>query len=233
MKILGQPESYSDILQRVFYTTFFSGLICTVILAQASPAVKAFLDSVSTEAKLNFLISVNGLKILYAFIPLLIGLILLMLRIHDKISDILRIRYLFDTRYILFPLAQLSGHNLTKELSKSIRKNRVMDMDAVFYPYASFINPKIETQLVRTAADNWGWFWVTLESSFVFSVTTILLKIWFKSTYVQLFLIVILVQMCFLLYQFFECRKSAKRQVNAILSDKSRRTDIHVYFMGK
>ena len=229
MKIFGQPESYSDMLQRIFYTSVASGLICTVILSHASPSVKAFLDSVSTEAKIGPL---KGLKALYVLIPLAIVLISRMLRLHDKISDLLRIRFLFDTRHLLFPLAKLSGHNLTKKLRKAISKNRVDAMYATFYIYAGFQNPVIDTQLVRTAADNWGWFWVLLESSFMFSVTGVILLVLYKSAYVQICLAVILVQMCLLLFEWYACRGSAKRQVDAILADASRRTDIHTYFLG-
>jgi hypothetical protein len=155
MKIFGQPESYSDMLQRIFYTSVASGLICTVILSHASPAVKVFLDTVPTVANIGPL---KGLKALYVLIPLAIGLISRIVRLHDKISVILRIRFLFDTRYLLFPLAELSGHNLTKNFKKAISKNRVDAMNSVFNIYAGFIDPVIDTQLVRTAADNWGWF---------------------------------------------------------------------------
>jgi hypothetical protein len=198
-----------------------------MILAYASPAVKAFLDSVSDEAAIGPL---KGLKALYVLIPLIIGLVSRILRLHDKISDILRIRFLFDTGYILFPLAKLSGHTLTKELRKEISRNRNDGMYAVFYPYAGFKDPIIGTQLVQTAADNWGWFWVLLESFFMFAITAIILLVSNKTTYAQTCLAVLAVQMCLLIVEWFACRRSAKRQIDAILADNSRRISIHTYF---
>ena len=103
-------------------------------------------------------------------------------------------------------------------------------MSNVFYKYASFINPIIDTQLVRTAADNWGWFWSLLESLFLFGLTAFILWLLDNNTYLQVCLIILLIEFCLLLVQWFECRKSAERQVEAITSDNDRRTDISSYF---
>ena len=227
MKIFGQPESYSDMLQRIFYTTVASGVVCTVLLAKTSPTMKAIIDSVSTEADIG---PVKGLKVLYVLLPLVVALTARMLRLHDKISDVLRIRFLFDTRYVLFPLAQLTGHTLTKTLKRSIGSKRVDAMYAVFYPYAGFNHPTIDKQLVRTAADNWCWFWVIVESAFIFGVTAIILQVLHKPSYVYMCVVIIFVQMCLLMVEWFACRRSAKRQVHAILADNSRRSDISAYF---
>ncbi len=227
MKIIGQPENYSEMLQRIFYSSFASGIICTIFLAQASPTVSSFIDSISTKADFGFIKNLNALLVI---IPLVIGLISRMLRLHDKLSYLLRIRFLFDTRYILYPLANLTGVTLTKKRKKILDRNRVNAMSNVFYKYASFINPIIDTQLVRTAADNWGWFWSLLESFFLFGLTAFILWLLDNNSYVQVCLIILLIEFCLLLVQWFECRKSAKRQVEAITSDNDRRTDISAYF---
>lgn len=227
MKIFGQPESYSDILERVFYTSVAAGVVCTVILAQASPAVADILESVSTNAEIG---PIKGVKALYVLIPLAVGLISRMLRLHDRISDVLRIRHRFDTRCILFPLAEQAGHELTAKLRRAISRNRVDAMYAVFYPYAGFKDPAIDTQLVRTAADNWGWFWVLTESSFLFGTTAVILSILGKITHLKICLGILLVQMCLLLVEWLACRRSARRQVAAIVADSSRRADIRAYF---
>lgn len=227
MKIFGQPESYSDILQRIFYTSVGSGIICTFILAKASPNVQAIIDSVSTQVDIG---PIKGLKALYVVFPIGVSLISRMLRLHDKISDVLRIRLLFDTRYILFPLAELSGHDLTKELKEKIRSNRNAAMHVVFYPYAGFMDPAIDKQLVRSAADNWGWFWVLIESAFIFGLTAVTLWILQKNTYLQVCLWVLFLHMCLLLVEWVACRQAASRQVKAVLADSSRRSDVWAYF---
>jgi len=227
MKIVGQPESYSDMLQRIFYSSVASGFICTIILTQVFPSFKSLIDLVSIRADFGF---IKDLKALLVIIPLGIGLISRMLRLHDKISDLLRIRFFFDTRYILYPLAHLTGTNLTKDRKKVIGENRVNAMRKVFYKYASFINPKIDTQLVRTAADNWGWFWSLLESFFIFSITAIILYKLDSKICFLLCLIILLIEFCFRLLEWSECKKSARRQLEAIVENTDWRIEINSYF---
>jgi hypothetical protein len=226
MTIVGQPESYSEMLKRIFYLSIASGFVCTIILAKAYPVFGSLIDSVSTKADFGFIKNLNALLVI---IPLVVGFLSRMLRLHDKLSYLLRIRFIFDTRYILYPLANLTGVTLTKDLKKIIGRNRDNAMRVVFYKYASFIDPIIDTQLVRTAADNWGWFWSLLESFFLFSLTTIILWMLDSIFYVKICLVILLIEFCLLLLEWFECKRSAKRQVEAIAEDTDRSTDISTY----
>jgi hypothetical protein len=227
MKIIAQPENYSDMLERVFATTVVTGIVCTLIVASASPDAKALLDSVKTEAEIG---PVRGLKALYVLVPIAIGVISRIIRLHDKISNLLRIRSRFDTRYILFPIAQLSGHKLDKSMKQRIRSVREAAMYKVFYPYAGFESPKIDKQLVRTALDNWGWFWVSVESGFLFIITAIIVKAMGGNGQFWICLDVSLVIALLLLITWFACRRSADRQVRAIVDDSQRKLDIQTYF---
>ncbi len=227
MKIIAQPESYSDMLERVFATTVVTGIVCTLILASASPVVKSLLGSIQTETEIG---PVKGLKVLYVLPPIALALISRIIRLHDKISDLLRIRFRFDTQYILFPMAQLSGHSLNKNVRQRIRSVRKSAMYKVFYPYAGFESPKIDKQLVRTALDNWGWFWVGIESELLFIVTAIIVKVIGGKGQFWICLNVSLVIALLLLITWFACRRSADRQVRAILDDPQRKAAIHAYF---
>jgi len=229
MKIFGQPTDYSEILQRVFYTSVASGLVCTVLVAKASPAVQNLIDCVSIEADLVFL---KGIKALYVVIPLVIATLSRMLKLHDRISDIFRIRHRFDTRYILFPLAKGAGLKLTKHLQKKIRSNRVNCMYHTFYPYTGFKTPVIDEQLVRTSADNWGWFWVLIESCFLFVLTGGILGYLQRWNFLWICLIVALVEIILMLYMWFACRRGASRQVEAILEDPIRKINISHHFQA-
>ncbi len=227
MKVIAQPESYSDMLERVFHTTFFSGFVCTLILASASPAVKKVLDSIQRETEIG---PIKGLKTLYVLVPIGIALISRIVRLHDKISDVFHIRVRFDTQYILFPMAELSGFELEPAMKRRIHSLRESVMYKVFYPYAGFAAPEIDKQLVRTALDNWGWFWVGVESGLLFAVTAIIVKIVGGPTQFYICLLVLLVIGLLLAIQWHACRRSAKRQVEAIIEDSQRKTDIHAYF---
>ena len=229
MKVIAQPESYSDMLERVFAMTVASGIICTLILASTSPVVKALLDSVQTETQIG---PIKGLKALYVLLPIVIALISRVIRLHDKLSDLLHIRIIFDTRYILFPMARLSGHELDKNMTQRIRSVRESAMYKVFYPYAGFATPTIDRQLVRTALDNWGWFWVGIESGFLFIVTGITVKIIGGDVQFHMCLVALLVIGLLLTIQWFACCRSADRQVRAIVDDAQRRIAIQAYFAG-
>lgn len=227
MNIVGQPEDYSEILQRIFYTSVATGFVCTVLLASASPEVRSLIDSISTEADIG---PIKKVRVLYAVIPLLIGLLSRMLKLHDKISNVFRIRYLFDTHCLLFPLARGAGPTLTKDLRKKIRQDRENSMSTAFYAFAGFKKPIIDEQLVRTAADNWGWFWALIESSFLITVTAVVLTYIQKWDYVFWCLIALLVESVLMLIFCLACQRSGRRQVGAILADASRKKTIAKYF---
>ncbi len=227
MKIIGQPESYSDMLERIFSTTLVSGLLCTVILAQASPAFHALIRSVSTQADIG---PIKNIKAFYILIPLGVAFFTRVILLHDKLSDILRLRHRFDTRYILAPMAGNAGLKLTAKFKKRLEAERHPAMYAVFYKYAGFKNPAIDAQLVRTALDSWGWFWAALEAAFLLFVTLLVLALirqWYPLLLVS---VGILLLVFFMRYQWSVCRDGARQQVNAILQDPARTDEVRTYF---
>lgn len=227
MKIIAQPESYSDMLERVFATTVASGLVCTAILANASPSVKALLDSIKTEAGIG---PIKAVRALYVLLPILIAMISRIIRLHDKISDVLHIRMMFDTRYILLPMARLSGAEVDTHMRQRLLSLREPAMYKVFYPYVSLPTPAIDRQLIRTALDNWGWFWACVESAFLFIITGSIIRIIGRDIEFYLCVIVLLMIGLLLTTQWIACRRSADRQVRAIIDDPQRRTSIQEYF---
>ena len=227
MKLLGQPDSYSDILERVFATTLASGVVCTILLAHASSDFREFLNSMSTTADLG---PIKGIKALYVGIPLAVAVASRAIRLHDRISDILRIRLVFDTRHILFPMAELAGLTVTKSLKERLVAERRPAMYAVFYPYASFANAVIDRQLVRTAADNWGWFWVAIEAMFMGVVTLIILVMLNQWSHVAWVGLTVALLLAFIVFQWSVCRSGAAHQVEAILADPIRKQAIAASF---
>jgi hypothetical protein len=227
MKVIAQPESYSDMLERIFVVTVATGIICTLILASASPSVKALLDSIKTETDVG---PIKDLKALYVLIPIFIAVVSRVVLLHDRLSDLLHIRIIFDTRYVLFPMARLSGHDVDKNMEQRIRSVRESAMYKVFYPYAGFAAPAIDKQLIRTALDNWGWFWSWVESEVLLVVSSIVVKAMGGDAQFWIcldgsFLIALL-----LLTTWFACRRSADRQVRAVVDDPQRKSDIYAYF---
>lgn len=229
MTIMGQPNDYSDMLKRIFWTTFTSGILCAFILAAASPHMHSFLESVRIKADVPF---VKGLKALYVLIPLLIAGVSRAIYLHDKISDVFHIRDRFDTRHILYPLAKATGLPLGKEQKKRICKARRDAMYAVFYPYAGFKNPKIDSQLIRNALDAWGWFWVAVEAVVMFILTLVIVTILRQWLFVSICVAVNLLLFMFLWYQGSICKRNALREVGAIVADATRKQEIQNYFQN-
>jgi hypothetical protein len=227
MKIIGQPDSYSEILERVFVFTLASGFVYTALLAHASPSFRNLLDSISTTADLGPLKGINALSV---FIPLVIAVASRAIRLHDRISDILRLRQRFDTLHILFPMAERAGFTLTETCKEQLTADRKPAMYATFYPFAGFADPVIDRQLVRTAADNWSWFWVAVEAIFLGLVTLGILAFLTRWTHVAWLTVALVVLLGFVLFQWSVCRGGAAHQVQAILDDPDRKQTVRAYF---
>jgi hypothetical protein len=227
MKIIGQPADYSEMLQRVFWFSAMTGIICTFLLAQNSPAIQEFLDSVSTQVDFGPL---KSIKILYILVPAAIALLSRIIKLHDRISNVFRIRFTFDTKFFLFPLCEGANVVLTSDKKRAIKKSREESMYATVYKYAGFKNPVIDCQLVRTAADNWGWFWVFVESSFLVGLTAAFFTFRTQWGYTEGLLWVLLVECVLLWIQWRACIRSARPQVKAILDDQQRFHEIRNYF---
>ena len=229
MKFFGQPADYSEMLQRVFFFSIVTGLICTFLLASASPLIQEIVDSLKTEVDFG---PIKSIKAMYILIPGVIALLSRIIKLHDRISDLLWIRMIFDTKFFLYPLCQRAGVPLTEEIKAKLRKTRDDSMYQTVYKYAGYKKPQIDDQLVRTAADNWGWFWGFVESSFLFIVTTVILAYLHKWDYVIKLLYIILFEIFLMLILSYACIRSARPQVDAILNDTNRKSEIQGYFQS-
>lgn len=232
MKILGQPESYSEILQRVFWTTLATGLICTFVIAESSTAVKDFLSSLNVEIEI---FSMKVPKTLYVLIPLIIAFLLRILKLHNLVSNIFGLRVYFDVHHILTPLATGVKISLGETEMKILKFNRVLLMRNVFYPYAGYDTTSIDTQLVRTALDNWGWLWVLIESSALLIISLLIVFLLFIASQGTLWpgltlLFVFVFEFILILVFWHRCVQSATEEIDAILSKPDCVTTITSHF---
>lgn len=220
MKILGQPDSYSDMLERIFYCTVITSIVCVFVLSQNSPEFKSFLGTLNYDVDVW---GVKGIKALYVLIPLAIALFSRFIKLHDKISDVLLIRNRFDKNHILKPLATKVGYDLPLSLNNKKRNDL---MYKVFYAYAGFNDPAIDAQLVRTALDNWGWFWVTVESNFIILLTATIFAFMGLLMQLWIFPTISLIVLAFSIFTYNACVRTATAEVNAICDDENRRNEI-------
>ncbi|MGQ0554922.1 MAG: hypothetical protein ACT4PN_03125 [Nitrospiraceae bacterium] len=225
--IIGQPENYPDVLRRVFWTTLVIGIGCSIALAGASPELKKFFDQLPYEAELG---SVKGLKLLHVVIPAVVALLSRIVKLHDRVSDVFGLRAFIDSEWILLPLARRSGAVLDDARERTIRIRRKELMYKVFYPYVSLHASAIDKQLVRSALDNYGWFWSVLEALVLVVPTTIALCVMSWSGWSLLALVTSIVLMCLAWMQWGACKCGTAAEVDAILDDASRRSQIATHF---
>ena len=221
MNFLGQPESYSDMLQRIFVATLSVGLLCTFWISSVSPAFKHFLNSWNTETSIGL---IDGLKAWYLLIPLTVALFSRIILLHDKISDLFKIRRRFDINHIIKPIAAQVGFE-EKNIDWYI-ENRDTLMRNIFYKYASFIDPKIDTQLVRTAADRWGWFWCMIEPTTILFLTSIIFLLLQNKGYFFLSLGLMVMMLIFAAATWPLLIKGTRPQLEEILSNPKWKKDI-------
>src|SRR5262249_38114571 len=96
-------------------------------------------------------------------------------------------------------------------------RNRRMLMRRVFYRYVSLPDARIDRQIVRSALDNFGWFWVFVEASFLFLVTAGLAVMTQSPATAREALLSSLVFVLLSVIKWQSCRRTTSEEVKAIL----------------
>jgi hypothetical protein len=154
------------------------------------------------------------------------------IKLHDKVSDLLRIRSEFDTRWILIPMALLSSATLTSAQFEKLRAERGRLMDDVFYAYASGSAKRqmIDDHAITQALTAWSWYWLCVEAIAVVIPTAAILAFSGQSFWVESLLAIVLSLMLMMRVFRADCAKYADSQVRQILNDISRRTAVAATF---
>jgi hypothetical protein len=212
-------------LKRIFVATLSVAVLCTFALAAVSPVVRTIVDSWGPEVSIGIL---DGVKALYVLIPLAVAILARVFFLHDKMSDLFRLRKRFDLENILRPLANGIGFATSGPEWELIEQRRDLAMTRTFYRYASFKDPQIDVQLVRTAADRWAWFWCTVEPLAILLITGVIFAV--LAAWLQLFVLVafiaVLLVTAFLLWP--QLRTGAENQVAEILNNQDWKQEIRV-----
>jgi hypothetical protein len=224
MKLIEQPKSYSDMLTRIFWVTFATGVLCMLGLAEASLDARNFLESWSAEASVGIL---DGIKALYVLIPIVVALLSRVFVLHDKISNCLGIRRRFDNDNILKLLTAGVGIPTSGVPWEQVLDRRDLAMRRTFYRYASFVDPKIDVQLVRTAADRWAWFWCTVEPQIVLAIAAVMFIV--SSAWTQLIIVMVLVTILIMigLVLWPQLKRGAVSRVEEILYNEAWKAEVH------
>lgn len=227
-------DDYKQMLNKLAVLAFVTGCVCMTILRHEVPEI----DMVATKADFDLpanlaeWMGIPPLPLGTVAVGLFAGILSHAFKLHDKLASLLRLRHDFDVRWILLPMAALSGVQITSEKLDKFAPQRHRLMKEVFYRYASssagrqIIDPHIITQ----ALTNWSWYWFCLESFVFLALTASVLMFfcrWQASTWVLLLCLVLVVAMRLLRA---DSSKSAIAQVEEILSDSIRRAEVKATF---
>lgn len=220
MWLFGIPRNYMDMIEKISKCVYTTSLFLLFILSNIDQGFKDFMTKLSMGAKID----VFGIELSMAlfYLPLIASLSEHIFQIHDRLSDLLRIRKAYDKDII--------ARNILEKVDMHDRKMCLDDdetdviMGRVFYKYASSTDPKIDPHIIYLTLNKWCWFWVLLDLTILF----LLIGIAFlcaKWSVLSLFLLEITVifmflLMCVLLKQIILC---TKEEINEIFSDNERK----------
>lgn len=163
--LLYTPRNYGQVLNKLAGFALYQVYLITLLLRNVPQIDDAF-RSVETCGTLGKLLGAvpqsDVLNLFGLMIAILAALLSHASRLHDRISDLLRIRRQFDVNHILLPLAEGVKSKADKE---KVSANRDKLMRAVFYRYASSRDeqPLVDKHDIEHALTAWTSLWTCVE----------------------------------------------------------------------
>ncbi len=124
------PKSYGEMLQKMLRYNFMGTTVMLFVCNQSAPSVNSTFSHIK---ELFPLLNYAFYLVLAAFTAWVVH----MVKLHDRVSDLLSLRKRFDVDEILVPLARSVGLAVTSETRECFHENRENLMYKVFYKYAT------------------------------------------------------------------------------------------------
>lgn len=223
MWIFSSPENYSEMVEKISKCSFVVSLLLLYFLSCANQDFASFLSKISFGIQYEFI----GIQLTFAgvILPLIIGIVEHIFKLHDKISSILKIRKKYDKKVIISSF--LKQLDFEKEISKLNDDNVSKLMSSCFYKYASSTNPVIDKHNILLALNEWCWFWIILDTEVLLLLTGCLFIIcqfsWLNLLYVFLSATFLSVLNCLIIKQ---CTVYTRAEIKDILHSEERKDDI-------
>lgn len=218
-------STYGAMLNKLATANFFVGLVAFYFVTTQSSVLN------DLAARFSLDISISGFKIPVGYLvpPLVVALFFRIIKLHDRISDLFRIRAYYDWEYVLKPLKNAVGSDLDK---KSVLSNRGRLMSKAFYKYTSSRSddPVVDRHLIEMVLDQLTWYWMIIESSFIaFCIFVVLVcSEAFEHALVVFYLGLGLIVFSKILQ--IKCSEYTKREVEMILDSAPRKREIKEQF---
>lgn len=223
-------SNYRETLRKLSTSAFFVTAACVWLLRSQISAVDEFLRPLDVTTAIRVFDSVSVPFGTFA-VAAVVAIVSESTKLHDKISDALRIRAVFDVHWILIPMALLVGAQIQRARAERITVDRSRLMGEVFYRYASSAKEgEIDAHLIIQALTAWSWYWLCVETIAILLPTAALL-VWFGQ-WKPAAIVMALVLVLQLLMRVFraDANKYADVEVNEILQDEGRRQVVRAAF---
>lgn len=143
------------------------------------------------------------------------------LKVHDRLSNLFKIRHRFDYNHVLLKFVEKLNIPLNDVKKSNLSKNRKDLMYKIFYKYADSSKPEsddnISPHLIHKALNNWTYFWVLLEGQ-IFIIATIIVFTFEKNlanVIITFIILIVTIIIQFLIYK--EAKQIANQEINEIL----------------
>jgi len=223
-----RTSNYSQMLNRITVFNFIISVVTIRVTRAGIPHLDALLSQLPETGE------VMGVKISVGTIlpALVIAVMSRAVKLHDRLSDLLRIRKNFDINQILLPFAVRTIGTVPDDKLALIEKHRESLMDKVFYAYASSSANRavIDPHLIEAALDQWSWFWSLLEGSGVLIVAAIAFLISGSAPAACVISGIVGVFVSLMIWMYSQCGQNASKQITAILTDPERKNRIAEVF---
>lgn len=228
--IFNVSKSYEDMLNKIGIFTLGFLIVSWYFILLSFPEFNKYINKfIKDFFEIKNSIKIFEFELPFSFvIPTSISIICRIIKLHDKVSDILSIRLKYDCQNILIPLVEGSGASISS--FEKLKENRNDLMGKTFYKYAGYTSPKIDEHLINMALDSLCWYWIIVEG-LVVTLTTFTICIFSSKLGIIriLFLFIIILIIAYLGLE-NTCRKRTYSEVQAILNDDERKRDIKVVF---
>lgn len=234
---ISTPKDYDHVLKKLASFAFYETYIITLLL-RSNPSFEAFFSGIESWGPIGRLVStiphheafnLFGLAIAFA-----VAVLTHNFQLHDRISDILRIRRRFDRTCILIPLADRVGLLITNDLERKIGKHQDTLMRAVFYKYASSRaeHTLVDKHDIEHALNAWSWFWVWVEGVLYFGLGTIISWLVCSMELCKIFAFIVVALLSLAFLQKVRLCRYARPQIASIAANAEAAGDVKQQFIG-
>lgn len=225
------PKNYYEVRQKLGAFVVYEGWLATVILRYDS-GVKLFFTKIENALIPTFITKhfdwVNQINPIGLAFGMIVGLLFFIFHVHDRISDVLKIRVRFDRKYIIRPLASAVNLPLDDRQMNLIKAAHDRYMRNLFYKYTSSKadKPLVDRHDVEQALESWSWFWVGLEGAIIWLVGGVVALLIGQDAKPWMFVILLVTYIALmgLIWPFLKRR--ARAQIEAIADDATARNNI-------